>query len=523
VALIAACASGCGGRLMVDRAYGGNVVHGRYVEPEAYAAFLRGAMAQASGDTREALAAYGDAARLDPDSPEIWTRIAEVRCRADPRDATAEGELAHALEIEPTYARAWAVRAKCATARGDEAAARVAAERASALDPSADAANVALARSPVGGTDAQAVTRQRLVALTATASDPLVAWEALASWAEAHGDVPLWSRALRETAALAPGKRQAVAAAAEELAGIGALADARAVAAAAVEADERPFDATSHELAARLAIDEAIARGDLGAVRRRSTRARVPIDEAAGRAWLAGSLAMARSLATAAAEGDPTARGARLVLAAVRGDNVVQAAADVRPGDAPVSAAALVAFGRSLSRFAAPETSAAALAATPHAPLVAGDDRVVRPAVELVARGVLSASALPPDGAIELSAVRGESPTEPLPRLDARHEYLAFALLRSGSPRVRYLAERLAAAMPSDAVVAAATSLLRMARGAPPLDGGSASALLAHDPADPLLAAVALRLAEKVGDADAARRARATLAALQYPGTSSLE
>ena len=39
-------------------------------------------------------------------------------------------------------------------------------------------------------------------------------------------------------------------------------------------------------------------------------------------------------------------------------------------------------------------------------------------------------------------------------------------------------------------------------------------ALLARDPADPLLAAVALRLAEKTGDAEVARRARETLSAL---------
>jgi tetratricopeptide (TPR) repeat protein len=505
---------------VVDRAYGGNVVHGRYVEPEAYAAFLRGAMAQASGDLREALAAYGDASRLDPESAEIWTRIAEVRCQMAPRDAGAQRALAHALELEPSYARAWAVHAKCAMARGDDASARAAAERAAALDPSADAANVVLARSSGSGAEAQAATRQRLVALTSTASEPLVAWEALASWAEAHGDIPLWSRALRETAVIAPGKRQSVAAAAEELAGIGALAEARAVAAAAIEVDERPFDGGGHELAARLALDDAIARGDLAAVRRRATRARIPLDEAAGRALLAGALAMARSLATAAAEGDPTARGARLVLAAVRGDNVVQAALDARGGDAPVSAAALVAFGRLLSHRASPEPSWAALAATPHAPLVAGDERVVRPAVDLVARGVLSASVLPPDGAIELSAVRGEAPVEPLPRLDARHEYLALALLHSGAKRIHELADRLAVTAPSDTVVVAATCLVGMARGTPPPAAGSANALLAHDPADPLLAAVALRLAEKVGDTDAARRARAALAALHYSASS---
>ncbi len=52
---------------------------------------------------------------------------------------------------------------------------------------------------------AQASARRLLVALTSTAREPLVAWEALASWAEAHGDVSLWSRALQETVRIAPG------------------------------------------------------------------------------------------------------------------------------------------------------------------------------------------------------------------------------------------------------------------------------------------------------------------------------
>jgi hypothetical protein len=151
--------------------------------------------------------------------------------------------------------------------------------------------------------------------------------------------------------------------------------------------------------------------------------------------------------------------------------------------------------------------------AVPHVQPVAGDDRVVRPAVELVSRGVLPAALLPPDGAVELSAIHGDRPAEPLPPLDARHEYLALALAHPESPRARELGERLAPARISDVAVAAAWCLVRLARGAPPLDVDAARALLALDPADPLLAAIALRLAVKVGDADVARRARAALAA----------
>jgi hypothetical protein len=223
---------------------------------------------------------------------------------------------------------------------------------------------------------------------------------------------------------------------------------------------------------------------------------------------------MARALASLAARGDPTARGARLVLAAVDGDSVLHAASDAQTDDAPVSAAALVAFARSLAHAASPGQARGALTAVPHAPLVAGDDRVMRPAVELVSRGVLPAALLPPEGAVELSAIRGDPPAEPLPPLDARHEYLALALVHPESPRARELGERLAPARLSDVAVAAASCLVRLARGAPPLDADAARSLLALDPADPLLAAIALRLAVKVGDADVARRARAALAAV---------
>jgi tetratricopeptide (TPR) repeat protein len=523
--------TGCSLRPAVDRAYGGTIVPGRYVEPEAYAAFLRGAIAQAAGDSREALAAFQEARRVDGDSPEIWTRVGEVRCAMAARNGDADHDFARALDLDPRYARAWSARARCAALRGDEAGARTAAEKAAALDPSADGANVLLARTSSGGGPARdaaaaADVRQRLLALTSTARDPLTAWEALAAWAEAQGDVPLWARALRETVRLAPGRRVAIARAAQELAGAGAWAEARAVGAAAVDADGRPFDgqaALACALAVRLALDEAVTQADLPLVRRRATRARLPLDEAAGRALLAGATAMARALASEVADGDPTARGARLVLAAASGDNasVVHAAFQVRPGDAPVSAAALVSFGQALSHSDSPEEARGALSAIPHADLVAGDALVVRSAVELVARGALGASLLPPEGAVELAALRGEAPPEPLPRLDARHEYLALALAHPDAPRVRALEARLASSAKSDAVVAAATSLLRLARGDPPPDAQSARALLAIDPADPLLAAIALRLADRVGDADAARRARAALAAFRYTSTSA--
>jgi tetratricopeptide (TPR) repeat protein len=113
-------AAACSPRPAVYRAYSGNVVRGRFVEAGAYAAFLRGAIAEAEGRDRDALVAYGEADELDPGSPEIDTRIGEVRCRLNPRDATAQSRFAHALSLDPRYAPAWQANVNCAVARGDK-------------------------------------------------------------------------------------------------------------------------------------------------------------------------------------------------------------------------------------------------------------------------------------------------------------------------------------------------------------------------------------------------------------------
>lgn len=512
---LALAANACVREPAVQRAYGGDVVVGAFVDPEAYASVLRGAIAEAGGHWPDALQAYEEAAAHAPRSPEVWTRIGDVRCQANPRDAGADEALDHALRLDPLYARAWSARARCAQARGDEAGAKAAATRAAEIDPAADGANVLLAHAD-GRVDVS--TRERLVALTSTARDPVVAWEALATWAEARGDVALWSRALVELVRRVPSRRGAISAAAETLAGAGALGEARAVAAAAVDAAPEPMG-QGRGLAARLAVDEAIARHDVDAVRARATRGRLPLDEAAGRALLAGETTLARALADEEVTADPGARGGRLVRAAVSGGDLAAVASDARPGDTPPSAAALVAFGAALARTVPQARAAAALRNIEADPMVDGDDRVERPAVELVSRGLLLRDRLPPGGAVELAVLEGDPRDLPAQgALDARHEYLSLALAHPEAPRARELAKRLAVVGAGDDLVAVASALVQLAAGAtvPP---EAPRTLLARNPADPLLAATALRLAERVGDQDVARRARETLTALgRKPG-----
>ena len=73
-------ATSCASTVPVERAYDGRVVEGRYIEPAAYAAYLQGAIAESAGDFKRALAAYTEAARVDPRSVETAQRIADVRC-----------------------------------------------------------------------------------------------------------------------------------------------------------------------------------------------------------------------------------------------------------------------------------------------------------------------------------------------------------------------------------------------------------------------------------------------------------
>jgi tetratricopeptide (TPR) repeat protein len=493
----------------VTRVYGSDAVEGRYIGPQAYASFLAGAIAEAKGDLAAALGAYEAALGLDGGSPELWTRIGAVRCRLDPRDPKADVAFHRALEGHPLYGPAWAAQARCLTARGDPSGARHAAEEAMRIDPEADAANILVLHDGA----ADPAVREKLVALTLTAEDREAAWDALAHWAQAHGDLILLARASRELARVAPGRRDAVADVAEFLAGMGAVPEAREVAMAAVEGDPAPMGGAAHELARRLALDAAIATGKADRVRNVASRARVPVDEAAGRALLAGKRELARSLAEVEASGDPTARGARWVLAVCTGGGLLAAATLHEPGVEPAGAA-WVAFARGLVREVGAESARLALGGMPKGAIVAGDDMVVRPAVDLAWRGVLDASALPADGALELAVLRGENAAPASPaKLDARHEYLAFALAGTDPQRARALGERLSREAPGDAIVLAARGLeaLHSREAVAP---GSAAALLRANPADPLLAAVALRLAERAGEGDVVAKAKAVMAAV---------
>jgi tetratricopeptide (TPR) repeat protein len=525
----------CAGRMEVARVVDGRMVEGAFVPPEAYAAFLRGAIAEERGELAEALGAYSEAAAHHQDDPEVWTRIGGVRCALNPRDPKAEESFKRALGQDSDYAPAWAARARCALSRGESQVAARDAARAVAADAMAVEPQVMLARAERESQTTHAA-RDRLLALTLLHGSSQASWDALAAWARSHGDAALAATALARIAVLAPSRRAELGARAVELAGEGELSAARSLAASILDSEgdrssggEGPAAAAS-PLLARLAVDEALVRGSAESARRRASRAHLGLDLVAGRALVLGDARLARLLAEPLAAADPRAVGARMVLvvaALEQGDRPLLSpgvAAGARD-DAKVSPEALLPFARALARVASVEAARRVLETTPHDVLLAGDPVFTPLVVDLAASGALDDGALPLDARIELAARRLEappmfpSPSEDAARLlDPRHRLFALALTRPLDWGTAELARHLASAASSDPLIAVAFMRIALAHGASS-DPAMLNKLAKLNPADPIIAAAVLDLAEKRGDVEAIAPARARLTALaRTPG-----
>jgi hypothetical protein len=436
--------------------------------------------------------------------------MAAVRCAVDRRDGRADAAFASALAIDPTYARAWVARAKCDLTRGNEARALAAVSRARDLgEPGAGDAGPGLVRTFDAVADA--AERDALVVRAVTAEDPAVAWSAICAWGEEHGDATLWAQGALGLARVAPSGRDEAARVAQRLAGLGFQGLARLIAASVVAtADDSPLSCAGCELAQRLAVDDAMARGPLASAWRAGVRARVGLEEIAARALLNGDAAGSRATAELVARANPNAPGARRLLGVSEGALAARPSADSPPS--VISAATWVALGLVVDTGDAGRV----LGRLPHDAWIPGDDGVVRGAVALALRGVVPLGALPPEAQVEVRALQNESLGEggswPMPAgLDARHQALAQALGAQLAPEARGDREwHLARMNAADRVVAVARSVQAL-RAASPVDPAAPRTLLAVDPADPLVAATALRLAERVGDAEVERRARAAI------------
>jgi hypothetical protein len=502
LAVLVGCGAG-GGK--VTRVIDGRLVEGRFVAPEAYALFLRGAIAEGSDALPEAIASYEAVARVDDEDPEVFARIARARCARDPRDPKARAALERAFALDADYGPAFAAAAAC----GDTSAA----ERAARVEPRDAGAQLAYARKAPAG-----AARARLLELTLEQPNSGDALDALASWADAHDDLDLLVLALGEAARRVPRLDAVTAKRVLALAGEGQTARARRVAAALLDARglaERggaPLDETTRAAVGRLAVDEAAERDDETALRRRAIAARLPITEAAARAALATRFDLAASIARVTLAADPNDAGARMVLAAsaeARGDASALRAAFSTPSrsrSAPAAACALLA--RALLRASSADAARTAMAAVTCDPVARDDSPVVSMWVDFAARGIVPETTLPPEGRIEL-AFRKREPLGDTPRdLDVRHELLARAHRDPKDARATELATKLARRSPTDPIVLA--SLLAVARAHDQtLDDLSRAALA--PPADPVLDATLL---ETLPSGAERTRIRARFAAL---------
>jgi len=122
----------CSSDRSTERVFNGRTLPGPYVEPEAYAAYTRGAYHEARGEWAEAELAYQRALDSDDSNPDIWTRLGVIACRTDLGRALEHFDQASASE---GYAPAWAERALCLHVHQKPDAALEAARTAIQLEP----------------------------------------------------------------------------------------------------------------------------------------------------------------------------------------------------------------------------------------------------------------------------------------------------------------------------------------------------------------------------------------------------
>ncbi len=334
VMLAALSACGCMGRDRVVRVVDGQQVEGRYVEAEAYDAFVRGTIAEEDGDLATAAQWYVRAYEIDPDGVDPLARLGYVLCAIEPEQpAHADKVFAKALEIDPGLAVTWARRARCLLRRGQASEAVRDAREAVSRDPN----------------DAEAIATLADALHDAGRGDE--AARVLDAWV-------LWSR----------GSRQAWRA-------VGELAARRGDVQRLGQARQHLVrDAPPHDTIARVRpsassilqqIDEQIVRGNLAAARSEALAAGMASSIVAVRACALGMWTAARQEATVRLAADPGDVDALAVLIALPGGagSIRGWQTTMASGSRPVSPLAALLVADALKRRIGPEAAHAFLAA----------------------------------------------------------------------------------------------------------------------------------------------------------------
>ncbi|MFO0616497.1 MAG: hypothetical protein U0414_28145 [Polyangiaceae bacterium] len=301
--VVAATALGCGSPI-VTRSVGGRVVAHRVISVEAYAAYARGAVAEADGDFQLAFKEYSDASESDASGVQPWTRKGAVACRLA-LFKEADAAFARAESNDASFPLLWVERARCALDRGEVDVADTLSTRALAAEPDDD--DVSLVRAEVlekQGRSADAINLllglslrresvralEALVDLAGRASDDAARRYAEARLASLRADVDgpettvlarvdwLVSRGDADGAELV-GRRIGLSRSdiAVRAAALGKLELAHTIAGPIVRADPRDADAAIAELAALEALDRPALASTLDAFRGRKMRAPSPL------------------------------------------------------------------------------------------------------------------------------------------------------------------------------------------------------------------------------------------------------
>jgi hypothetical protein len=342
---------------------------------------------------------------------------------------------------------------------------------------------------------------------------------------------------------VAPVRSRDVELGALELLGLGRAGLARRVAGAIADTSpERGVRRIHDGTVARLAIDEALLRGDEARAERRATRGHVARAEVAARALILERPEVAASIATNVVSADPGAGCAKMVLSALEArEGRAPAPADRTRGkeastDRPAAACVLV-FAERLAALGGP--GAARLWAARVAPLpMSPHDPVTGPlAVDLAARGVVAESSLPLELRLELAARRREAPpavdvtaldhrsggvadraVAPADDLDPKHLLLWHMLVDPTGAPAKTLLARMVGAADRDPIVGFSLARAALASTPGPITSsdvwGPVLRAITAAPAHPLLLAVAVEIATRGGRAEDVPPARARLMAV---------
>jgi Tfp pilus assembly protein PilF len=281
----------------------GRPVEGRFITEYAYALYAIAADAEAHGDLATALQAFEAAAVEDDESPQIWTRIGGLRCRISGQASKAAEAFDRARELDADYEPLSRERAICALRRGRLAEAQEHAARSVELDPNSE--EPALLRASIAeAAGKRDEARRALHELVIRRPMSLHAWRALHALAIRMNDAITSAHAAAKLEQLTFGAPLSQ-----------RFGDGPSPEAGLAEAKDEAAIAAMDARSSLMAIDAALAAGDLPQARRLGRRARILPSELAVRAAALGRADVARAQAELVLGADPSESSARIALA----------------------------------------------------------------------------------------------------------------------------------------------------------------------------------------------------------------